>query len=57
MTIGTDVRMNVELSIDNKNIRLNDFAAKMLSGSLLGAVTSLHGVKEDWKEIRVKVTK
>lgn len=57
MTKGTDVRMKIELSIDDKNIRLNDFASKMLSGSLLGVVTSLHGVKEDWKEIRVKVTK
>ena len=49
--------MKVELTIDDKNIRLNNFASKMLSGSLLGAVTSLHGVEEDWKEIRVKVTK
>jgi hypothetical protein len=57
MTIGTDVGMKIELLIDDKNIRLNDFVAKMLSGALLGAITSLHGVKEDWKEIQVKVTK
>ncbi len=49
--------MDVELFVDGEEIELNEFVVKILSGALVGAVTSLHGIKEDWKEIEVKVTK
>lgn len=49
--------MDVKLFVDGEEIELNEFVAKILSGALVGAVTSLHGIKEDWKEIEVKVTK
>ena len=49
--------MDVELVVDGEEIELNEFVVKILSGALVGAVTSLHGIKEDWKEIEVKVTK
>ncbi len=49
--------LDVKLVVDGKEIVLNEFVVKILSGALVGAVTSLHGIKENWKEIEVKVTK
>lgn len=49
--------MNVRLLVDGEEINLNEFVVKMLGGTLVGAVTSLRGIKKDWKEIEVQVTK
>jgi len=49
--------LNVRLLVDGEEINLNEFVVKMLGGTLVGAVTSLRGIKKDWKEIEVKVTK
>lgn len=49
--------MNVKLLVDGEEIVLNEFVAKILSGTIVGAVTSLRGIKKDWKEIEVKVTR
>ena len=47
--------LDVKLFVDGEEIDLNEFVAKILSGALVGAVTSLRGIREDWKEIQVKV--
>lgn len=49
--------MNIKLVIDGEEIALNEFVVKILSGTIVGAVTSLRGVKKDWEEIEIKVTK
>lgn len=49
--------LDVRLTIDGEEISLNEFVVKILGGTLVGAVTSLSGIKKDWKEIEVKVTK
>ena len=49
--------MGTKLVVDGKEIPLNEFVSKMLEGTMVGAVTSLRGVKEDWKRINVEVTK
>ena len=49
--------LDVKLFVDGKEIDLNEFVVKILSGTLAGAVTSLSGIKKDWKEIEVKVTR
>jgi hypothetical protein len=49
--------LNVKLVVDGEEIPLNEFVEKILSGTIVGAVTSLRGVKKDWKEIEIKVTK
>ncbi|MGQ9461034.1 MAG: hypothetical protein ACUVRA_07380 [Candidatus Bathyarchaeaceae archaeon] len=49
--------MDVKLFVDSEEIDLKEFVVKILSGTLVGAVTSLRGVKKDWKEIEVKVTR
>ncbi|MEM2972374.1 MAG: hypothetical protein QW270_08165 [Candidatus Bathyarchaeia archaeon] len=49
--------MNVKLTVDGEEIALNDFVKKILSGTVVGAVTSLRGVKKDWKTIEIKVTR
>ena len=49
--------MNVRLSIDGEEVDLNEFVEKILGGTIVGAVTSLRGVKKDWKKIAIEVTK
>jgi hypothetical protein len=38
-------------------VDLNEFVEKILGGTIVGAVTSLRGVKKDWKKIAIEVTK
>ena len=49
--------MDVKLFVDGEEIDLNEFVVKILSGTLVGAVTSLREIKKDWKKIEVKVTR
>jgi hypothetical protein len=45
----------MKLKIDGKEIPLNEFVAKIISGSVVGAVTSLKGIKEDWKKLEIEI--
>jgi len=47
--------LDVKLLVDGKPVELNEFAAKILAGTIEGAVTSLRGIKKDWREIRIEV--
>jgi len=49
--------LDVKLSLDGEEIVLNEFVVKILSGIIVGAVTSLRGIKKDWKQIEIKVTR
>ena len=49
--------MNARLTVDGEEIDLNEFVEKMLEGTIIGAVTSLRGIKKDWKKIEITVTK
>jgi hypothetical protein len=49
--------LDVKLLVDGEEIDLNEFVVKILSGTIAGAVTSLRGIKKEWKKIEIKVTK
>jgi len=49
--------MDVELTVDGEKIGLNKFVVKILAGTITGAASSLRDIKEDWKEIKIKVTR
>jgi len=49
--------LDVKLLVDGEEIGLNEFVVKIFSGTLVGAVTSLRGIKKDWKEIEVKLAR
>ncbi|MGB9676772.1 MAG: hypothetical protein ACPL0C_06270 [Candidatus Bathyarchaeales archaeon] len=49
--------MDVKLIVDGEEIALNEFVVKILSGTIVGAVTSLRGIRKDWKQIEIKVTR
>ncbi len=49
--------MKVKLSVDGEQVELNEFAGKILAGTIVGAVSSLRGVGKEWKEIKIEVTK
>jgi hypothetical protein len=49
--------LDAKLTVDGEQIELNEFVAKILSGTIVGAVTSLRGIKKDWEKIEIKVTR
>ena len=49
--------MDVKLVVDGKPVELNEFVVKVLGGTVAGAVISLRGIKKDWKEIKIEVTR
>ena len=49
--------MSVKLRVDSEEIPLNEFVEKIVGGSIVGAVTSLKGIKEDWKKIEIEISK
>jgi len=49
--------LTVKLKVDEKEIPLNEFVDKILSGTITGAVTTLHGVTENWWKIELKIEK
>ena len=49
--------MTVKLSVDGEEIELNEFVSKILNGTIVGAVTSLRGIRKDWKVIEIEVKK
>ena len=49
--------MSLKLKVDGKEIPLNEFVEKILGGTITGAVTSLRGIKEDWKKIEIEIQK
>ncbi|HUJ85024.1 MAG TPA: hypothetical protein VLV84_05400 [Candidatus Acidoferrales bacterium] len=49
--------MSLKLKVDEKEIPLNEFVEKILSGTITGAVTSLRGIKDDWEKIEIEIKK
>lgn len=49
--------MGTKLIVDGKEIPLNEFVSDIIGGTIVGAVTSLRGIKEDWQRIEVQVIK
>lgn len=47
--------MEVILTVDGKDIEINHFVQEILGSTVVGAITTLHGVDRDCKEILVKV--
>ena len=48
--------MGLKLKVDGKEIPLNEFVEKILNGTIVGAVASLRGIKEDWRKIEIEIT-
>ena len=49
--------LDTKLFVDGEEIELNEFVVKILGGTIVGAVTSLRGIKKEWKQIRIEVKK
>jgi hypothetical protein len=49
--------LGTKLLVDGEEIELNEFVSKILTGTIVGAVTSLRGIKKDWKQIKIEVTR
>jgi hypothetical protein len=49
--------MGLKLKVDDKEIPLNEFVERIINGTITGAVSSLKGIKEDWKKIEIEIEK
>ncbi len=49
--------MGLKLKVDDKEIPLNEFVERLMNGTITGAVSSLKGIKEDWKKIEIDIEK
>jgi hypothetical protein len=49
--------VSLKLKVDGKDIPLNEFVEKILNGTIVGAVNSLRGIKEDWTKIEIEIQK
>jgi hypothetical protein len=49
--------LSLKLKVDGKDIPLNEFVEKIMNGTITGAITSLRGIKEDWKKIEIEIQK
>jgi hypothetical protein len=49
--------MSMKLRVDGQEIPLNEFVEKILSGSIVGAVTALKGIRDEWKKIEIEILK
>ena len=49
--------MGMKLKVDGKDIPLNEFVEKILNGMVIGAVSSLRGIREDWTKIEIEIAK
>ncbi len=49
--------INLKLKVDGKDIPLNEFVEQILSGTIVGAVTSLRGINEKWEKMEIEIKK
>ena len=49
--------MEVRVIVDGEEIPLNEFVKTILAGTFVGTVTSLRGIRKEWKEIKIEITK
>lgn len=49
--------MEVELTVDGKDIEINHFVQKILGAMASSSVETLHGVDPEWKDITIRLKK
>jgi hypothetical protein len=47
----------MKLRVDSREIPLNDFVERILTGMVVGGVNALKGIKDDWEKIEIEVSK
>jgi hypothetical protein len=49
--------LTLKLKVDGKEIPLSEFPEEILCGTIMGALGSLRGIKEDWQTIVIELKK
>ena len=49
--------MGLKLKVNNQEIPLNEFVERILNGTVVGAVTALKGIQDNWEKIEIEITK
>jgi hypothetical protein len=49
--------VGIKLKVDNQDIQMNNFVAKFIQGTIMGSVSSLKGLNDNWEKIEIEITK
>jgi hypothetical protein len=49
--------MKIELSVDGREIPMNDFVQKIIVNVIKAMVETLHTIDSEWKEISINIEK
>ncbi len=49
--------LGLKLKVDGKDIPLNEFVSRFIQGTVVGGVSSLKGIRDNWEKIEIEVTK
>ena len=49
--------MSLKLKVDGKDIPLNEFVERFIMGTVIGGVSSLKGIKDNWEKIEIEIKK
>ncbi|MHC1611064.1 MAG: hypothetical protein ACXQTW_05660 [Candidatus Methanospirareceae archaeon] len=52
-----DEDVDLKILVDGEEIEVNKFVQNIIGRGIAGAVCVLKGVKEDWREIEVRVSR
>jgi hypothetical protein len=53
--MGEELEVEMEINVDEEEIETNEFVQNVIGRAIVGAVSALKGVKENWKEIEITV--
>jgi len=51
------ISVGMKLRVDGKEIPLNEFVEKYMEGTIVGGISNLKGIREDWKKLELEVTR
>jgi hypothetical protein len=51
------ILLKLKLVVDGNEVPVNEFVERILIGSIVGGVTTLRGIKEDWTSIKLEILK
>lgn len=51
------IRLDLKIVVDGEEVPINKFVMEILNGMIVGALSSLKGIRENWKEIEIKITR
>jgi hypothetical protein len=49
--------MGLKLKVNGKDVPLNEFVERFIEGVVVGGVSSLKGIRDNWEKIEIEISK